>query len=304
MNDATDTQATDAETTQAGAVETGAVEPAAPLAGFMHHLRETEYHAHPSISSGFVRTLLERSPAHARHQRDNPPDATPALLFGRAVHARILEPESFAERFAIAPKVDRRTKEGKATWAAFVEAHPDASHLSEADGEMVTEIAESVFRHRLASPLLTDGAQEMSGFWTDPETDIHCRCRFDWLRYDRIGVDLKTTADASPDAFARSIAKYGYHVQAAWYAMGYEAITGEALTDFVFLCVEKAAPYAVGVYRIDSAALALGERQARRALAIIAECQARDHWPAYPDSVEPVSVPEWLWRAAEMEEGE
>ena len=111
-----------------------------------------------------------------------------------------------------------------------------------------------------------------------------------------------SSADASPDAFQRAIAKYGYHVQAAWYAMSHQAITGEALSDFVFLCVEKAAPFAVGLYRIDAAALELGKRLARRALRTIAECQARDQWPAYPLQVEPISVPDWMWRAAELEE--
>lgn len=290
--------------TDTNAPEAAPSEQPAPLSGFVPGMDEAAYHARPEVSSGFARTLLGRSPAHARAEAAAPPAETPALLFGRALHCRILEPDSFAERFAVAPKVDRRTKEGKATWAAFVEAHPDASHLSEADGDLVAGIAAALARHPIAHALLSNGEPEMSGFWVDPETGVGCRCRFDWLRRDRIGVDLKTTADASPEVFQRSVAKYGYHVQAAWYAMGHEAITGEALTDFVFLCVEKAAPFAVGLYRIDGAALALGERQARRALRTIAECQARDHWPAYPEQVEPISVPDWIWRAAEMEEGE
>jgi hypothetical protein len=293
------TQATPTTTTQPGAV-------AAPasLSGFVSDMDEATYHARPEISSGFVRTLLQRSPADARAEAEEPAAETPALVVGRAVHARILEPESFAERFAIAPKVDRRTKAGKEAWAAFCGAHPDAAHLSESDGELIEGIAEAIEGHPLASALLRNGDPELSGFWIDPETGVNCRCRFDWLRSDRTGVDLKTTTDASPDAFQRSIAKYGYHVQAAWYAMGYQAITGEALTDFVFLCVEKAPPYAVGLYRIDSAALELGARQARLALRTIADCQARDHWPAYAERVEPISVPEWTWKAANAEGSE
>lgn len=273
-----------------------------PLAGFVPGMDEAAYHAHPAISNGFVRSLLRRSPAHARANADEPTAETPALLFGHAVHTRALEPESFGERYAIAPKVDRPTKEGKATWAALCESHPDAVHLSEPDEELIKGIADDLEAHPHAPVLLTNGAPELSGFWTDPDTGIVCRCRVDWLRGDRIGTDLKATADASPDAFQRSIAKYGYYVQAAWYAMGYQAISGEALSDFVFLYVEKAAPFAVGLYRVDSTALALGEGQARRALRTIADCQARDHWPAYPAQVEPIGVPDWLWRAADVEE--
>lgn len=256
---------------------------------------DDRYHADAAISSSFVRSLLSRSPAHARAALLEPKTETPALVLGRAIHARILEPDSYGERFAVAPKVDRRTKAGKEEWQAFTDAHPEAVILTEADGELVSAVAAAVESHPLASALLSNGKPELSGFWQDPETGVPCRCRFDYLRQDGIGVDLKTTADASPREFQRSIARYAYHTQAAFYAMGHEVITGEALTDFAFIVVEKSAPYAIGLYRIDDEALELGRSQARRALRIIAECQSRDHWPAYSDRVEPIGVPGWVW---------
>jgi hypothetical protein len=47
---------------------------------------------------------------------------------------------------------------------------------------------------------------EMSGFWSDPETGLGCKCRPDWLAMaDGIVtgiVDVKTCVDASAEGFA------------------------------------------------------------------------------------------------------
>lgn len=262
--------------------------------GWHPNIPDTEYHRSPALSSSFLRTLLGRSPAHAMAQRLEPQPETPALTLGRPVHGRVLEPESFGSRFAVAPKVDRRTKQGKAEYEAFCAAHPGAVILSESDGELVNAIGAAVRAHPLAPRLITGGQAEVSGFFNDPETGIACRIRPDYLHTDAgLMVDLKTTLDASAREFARSIWRYRYDMQAAFYAMGFEAITGEPLNDFVFIVVEKAPPYAVGMYRLDESALAQGARDVRRALDIAAQCMERDHWPAYSESIEPITLPVW-----------
>lgn len=263
---------------------------------------EDAYHAHASASSSFLRTLTGRSPAHARAALLEPREDTPALVLGRGIHARALEPETYPQRFAVAPKVDRRTKAGKEAWAAFTEAHPGAVILSESDGELVNAIGEAVDAHPLASVILSGGVAELSGFWTDPETGVPCRIRPDYARPgDALLVDLKTTTDASPREFARAVYRYGYHVQAAFYAMGFEAIEGRPLSDFLFIAVEKAPPYAVGVYRLDDEALSVGRATVRKALATYAACLASGHWPGYSASVEPVTLPAYAFA---MEGGE
>jgi exodeoxyribonuclease VIII len=115
-------------------------------------------------------------------------------------------------------------------------------------------------------------------------------------------VDLKSTLDARRAAFERSIHGYGYHIQAAFYALGFEAITGEALRDFAFISVEKHPPYAVAVYRLDDAAIAHGAKLVRQALRTYAGCLERNYWPAYSESIETVSLPAWVRLDPETEE--
>ena len=247
-----------------------------------------------AVSSSTLKTVVRKSPAHARADLDSPKADTPALALGRAVHARLLEPDTFLERFAIGPKVDRRTKAGKEAWAAFLEDYPGASILAGEDAATLEGIAASIEAHPLARHAIRDGQAEVSGWFTDPETGVHCRIRPDYLRAaDGIMVDLKTTLDASPDAFQRSIHSFGYATQAALYAQGHEAITGEPLRDFLFLAVEKARPFAVGLYRLDETALEVGRQHVRRALRTWADCLESGRWPGYSDRIESISLPVW-----------
>ena len=71
------------------------------------------YHLHPAVGhSGLVRIM--RSPAHYREYVAHPPEPTPAMQLGTAFHTALLEPDRFGQSFVVAPKFDRRTKDGKA----------------------------------------------------------------------------------------------------------------------------------------------------------------------------------------------
>lgn len=261
---------------------------------------ETYHGDRTSVSSSTLKVLVSKTPAHARAALDDPRPDTPALLLGRAVHARVLEPETFGTRYAVAPRVDRRTKGGKAAWDEFAAARPGAAILTEDDGATVEAIAAAIQAHPLARAAVQGGAAELSGFLTDHETGVQCRIRPDYTRMDAgVLVDVKTTLDASPGAFQKSVHTLGYHVQAAMYAAGFHAITGEPLRDFVFISVEKARPWAVAVYRIEEEALAVGRWLYRRALRTWADCLERDTWPGYSHRIESISLPPWAFNDVE-----
>jgi exodeoxyribonuclease VIII len=137
------------------------------------------------------------------------------------------------------------------------------------------------------------GKAETTHMWTDATTGVECKCRPDWLTSNLI-VDLKTTEDASPRGFQRSVANYRYHVQAAWYLDGIEAVTGTRPDQFIFICVEKKPPYAVGVYAADAEMIQIGAETAARDLEVYATCKAADAWPSYSDQIEPLSLPAWM----------
>ena len=82
------------------------------------------YHTNTSRISKSGLDLINRAPAHYWERYLNPHASpqkeTPALLIGSAVHCAVLEPEEFGKRYAVGPRVDRRTSKGKAEWEAFL----------------------------------------------------------------------------------------------------------------------------------------------------------------------------------------
>ena len=80
-------------------------------------MTEQEYNKAPGIRRSLL-WEIRRSPAHLKWRMENPPEATPALIFGQALHAAVLTPEDYGRQFAVMPGVDRRTKAGREAWDA------------------------------------------------------------------------------------------------------------------------------------------------------------------------------------------
>jgi hypothetical protein len=262
-------------------------------------MNNTDYHAHAAISKSHL-DQVAKSPLHywARYLDPNRvvPEPTPAMAIGSAVHTHVLELDQWDARYVSAPDgIDRRTKAGKAEWEAFTAAATGRTVLPKADADLVMRMAHSVFSHPAAAMLLAlPGKAETTHMWTDAATGLQCKCRPDWLTDDgRLLVDLKTTEDAGR-GFAKSIAQWRYHVQASWYLDGIEQATGTRPEQFLFLCVEKKAPYAVAVYAADAEMIAAGAQTAARDLDVLATCKAASAWPGYSDQIEPISLPPWM----------
>lgn len=256
-----------------------------------------QYHTCPAVGhSGLLRIM--RSPAHYQHYATNPPEPTPAMEFGTAVHTAILEPDNFARDYVVAPKFDRRTKEGKAAAEAWEAANAGKTPLTADQMAAIEQMVASIRAHAGAARLLSNGLAEMSGFWVDQETGIECKCRPDFLAMagETITgiVDVKTCSDASADGFARSIATLGYDVQAAFYQDGLKALTGRTIP-FYFIAVEKEAPYAVAAYKASDEVIEVGRAKYRGALQLLKWCQEHGAWPGYQPNgeVEPISLPRW-----------
>jgi len=263
-------------------------------------LDNTEYHRHAAVSKSHL-DLVARSPLHYWARYVDPkrvePEPTPAMLLGTAVHTHILEPGEWGARYIAGPEaIDRRTKAGKEAWAAFEADAAGRTVISRNDADLVLAMGRAVRNHPAAAMLLQlPGAAETTWMWHDAATGLQCKCRPDWLTTDgRLIVDLKTTEDASPAGFRKSIANFRYHVQAAWYLDGVERATGRRPEQFLFVCVEKRAPHAVAVYAADAEMIDAGAKQARLDLDTLAVCKAADAWPGYSDQIEPISLPAWM----------
>lgn len=173
--------------------------------------------------------------------------------------------------------------------------------LTQEEFDQLRAMRDAVMAHPAARALMTNcpGTAERSVYWTDPATGELCRCRPDFWRDDGILVDLKTTDDASPEGFARSVVKFRYDLQDPFYLDGVAQAIKQSRSKmktpqvFIFLAVEKEFPHAVAVYRLDDASRALGRADYQRHLVNYAECTRADKWPGYGELIQNITVPQW-----------
>jgi len=290
--------------------------------GIIYGISNDEYHHGPGISKSGL-DLIEISPLHYWDKYLRPKTAEELAereerkkhyKIGTALHCAILEPDEFHERYVLLPtdapkrpsvtqinakKPSDDTVYAIAWWSDF-DAMLEATGktvLTHAEMEVCSLVSGSAAGTRIGKRVFSEpGVAEASVFWNDPDTGVLCKCRPDWLLTpdDTPAIlDLKSTKSAHPDEFARSAFNYNYHVAAAWYLDGYEIATGTRPDSFMFLAVEKAAPWACAWYFADEGMIEAGRRQYRKALNTYARCLERGEWPGYSDKLQPLALPKW-----------
>ena len=266
---------------------------------------ETYHQRHRGLVSKTVLDLVRRSPAHYKAWLDNnvEEELTPALFFGQAFHCALLEPDRFAKEYAVEPdfgdcrKTDRTSKEDakdnkdrRDEWRA---EHEGAVILDSDIAGAIRNMVASIRRHPLGSKMMQGGESELTLKWTDAETGLTCKSRLDYY-VESLGmiVDAKSTLDARWDPFRRDMIKHGYEIQDALYRSAATTL-GLPVGHFVFLAVEKVAPFAVATYTLDEAGVSSGYSKANAAMRELAHCVATDTWPGYEIGIQTIDWPTW-----------
>jgi hypothetical protein len=236
-------------------------------------------------------------------------EETKALRIGGAFHTLTLEPHKFTDSCIIVPEdapkrpsiTQRNAKKPSADTVAQIlwwdefNAKCDGKTVIKSDEIAVMKaMAQSVLSEPASRKVINaDGIIEPSFFWFDEEFEIDAKCRPDYYRKDGIVVDLKTCADAGEEAFQRSVMNYDYDLQAFMQIEGIHKVTGDRPTDFIFVCIEKEAPYCAAFYTATPELIACGEAKYRRLMKIYAACKKADKWPGYGSFIRPLNMPEW-----------
>jgi len=272
--------------------------------GLHPDIDEAEYHADPvqggSLSVTASKLLLPPSPpAKFDYARRNPSPPTDAMSLGTVVHGLVL---GTGPEVAVLNFPDRRS-------ARYRQAEEAALGLGcvpmlAKDYAQAHAIAGALLAHPTTGPLLEGIDPEVSMFWRDDEHGIWLRGRMDAMTMCwpmPTIVDVKTTKDASPAGFAKSVADWGYHRQDPHYRDGLAACLGCKWDDidFVFAVVETEPPYLVATYRVDDAAVDVGRGQNRIAREIYAACTQAGVWPGYSEEIEDLALPYWKRRDME-----
>jgi exodeoxyribonuclease VIII len=247
-------------------------------------MNQKEYRSNPAISRSEL-WRIHQSPLHYQYYKKNPPEPTPSLIFGSAAHTYILEKDKFNDEYAIAPVCDRRTKQGKEDYNAFLATIGNRQAISIEDHKKIIEMRKAIEAHKHAAEILYDPSAkyEQSFFWTDEQTGEAVKCRPDCmveLNGQKWIVDYKTTSSCADGDFERSCRKYGYKLQTGMYR---EGVFWNTLDDygFIFIAQESNAPYAIRVYVCSEEFIGEGYDQYRELLGIYHHCKETGVWYGY-----------------------
>ena len=217
-----------------------------------------DYHAGVGISSSYIRRFGQ-SQLHAIEHKQ---ESSPNLKFGTASHALLVEGQ---EAFDKEVKV--------ITGSPYTKAYKEEKADYEEQGSIVLKESEAEIIHAMKDSMVYEGnaylnakgkIAEASIYWY--EDDVLCKCRPDLIcpplnepNSDNkiVIVDYKTTVSCEPFAFNKSVKKYGYDMQAAWYRRGL-LMAGYDVEDFMFIAQEKVHPYASKVFRITKEQIDFG----------------------------------------------
>lgn len=276
-------------------------------------LTNDEYHADKSRISKSGLDLINKAPAHYYYRYLDPNYKKPAeepgwAKTGNLTGSAILEPDTFKKSYAVLddseickeiggtrPTTTNKYKE----WLALeLPKFAGMTLVSSAEMDEAIAMRDAVRKNKACAFLLDDknGQAERTFYFKDPVTGVLCRIRPDWLAvFNGWIVDVKTTASAHPDDFARSIYKYRYHVQDPFYTDGLK-YNGHDFKGFCFIVVEKAAPYIAEVYFIPKEAKALGRKEISNNLGLYAKCLESGVWPGYTGGLlTELNIPAWAY---------
>ena len=263
----------------------------------VENLPALAYHSDDATGSSLIRKLQTSTPMHAKAMMETPM-SSPAMALGTALHAAILEPENDLAQAVVQPDIDKRTKAGKEEHATFAALHegrciitPDQAQ--QLDGMVIACLKDWRIKHALSACK----KREVSAFGSIG--GHKAKARLDAWNGHGMVLDLKTTRDLACD-FEKSIANFGYGLQAAWYREVLRSVfrsEGRLMPDdfsFVFLVVETTYPHGTAVYRMSDEVMDCYSDRLPELQKLWWKCVVENKYPGWPqDDVVDIGLPPW-----------
>jgi hypothetical protein len=261
-----------------------------------------------ALRSGHLKHL-KKSPAHLKAALEAPREETEALRQGKLVHSFLENPEKFMDTYVMEPEFTGKTKDGKDSSRSaearqakvdwYASLGPKSIVVKKDDITMIKGISKTIREQSRLRELLKEGMSETSLWVKDPETGVNLTCRPDFITKHGHVVDIKTTRDASIPFFLNQIFsdKFSspfYVLQAAHYSHCIKSAKVGNGESFIFVAIEKEAPWGVRMFPLDSGQLDVGEQVRARLTKLYAECLSKDVWPCYPDEFVHTEIPSWV----------
>jgi hypothetical protein len=267
-------------------------------------MRTADYENDSAVSQSQLK-LLDESPRKYEATyitRTLSKAPTDAMEFGTLVHGLTLQPSVIAIEIAVIPDsalTSNGQRRGKA-WDAFCEATEGKLRVLQQDYDRALAISKKVWSHPFYE-FIFDRIErvEVPIIWTDPIEPVSCKGIPDIVAEEWV-IDLKTTKSLTgflqgrDELVSKTIADFGYHLQAAFYLRGASLYYGDQKTRFAFLVVETEEPYRVYAMELKAEAITAGEVKMQRLLAEYVRRMQTGDWSEEGErSLLQVGIPAW-----------
>ena len=264
--------------------------------GIFLDVPDAEYFAIDAHSQSSLKPLLV-SPAEYKWRLQYGIKVSDAMRWGKALDACMSNNTTDVLNkppFLIIPKdyADKRLKPYK-EWIKKQEITDDTIILSHDDAEAVNSAYEALWLHssedlKASSMLFAEKAIRQAVIIWEDEIGL-CKAKLDCYNPDYGLIDLKTTHKPLDNA-GKSIATYGYHIQAAWYLRGWHILTGQSLP-WWFVWVKSTPVHQVEIGMLDKKSIAVGNKQIEKIIVSWRRCNETGHWPSTTGKVHTYSLP-------------
>jgi exodeoxyribonuclease VIII len=235
-----------------------------------------DYHTSDGLSNSSITKILDCPKRFKCAYYEE--ESTDSMKLGTAVHTMTLEPHLFEDRFFV---LDEGVRKTSSLIKSIKEESPDKEIINHTTYECAKAMSFSLLSHPLAKQFSdSHGNVENSIFWQHKDSDIILKSRPDFFN-DHCIIDIKTTRDASPASFSKSIFNFGYHKQAALAVDGLATFIEKAHETVVLLVVESKFPYVTAAYGLSNECIEQGRREYQIGVEKFKECKEKDEWPSY-----------------------
>lgn len=248
-------------------------------------ITDEQYFAADGVSSSGLKQFA-KSPAHFQNYLTAPSKTSTAFNVGSLTHSLILEGrqdwvinDGNRRTKAVREEIEEIEKTGKIV-------------IKSGEDDDILKMSESVKNHALGKYLGKDPKRsELAGFAVDPDTGLLLKAKFDYAPSSgSVLFDLKTCQDASEREFKWSIKKYGYDIQACHY-LNVARLCGMDYEQFIFIAVEKSAPYGANAIMLDAESMERAESKYRLLLESFKDCEEKQDFSlCYGDELKEVTL--------------
>lgn len=271
--------------------------------GWAPELSNDQYHSINALGSSTIK-LMKTSPKHFyaawSGQKVFTSQQQARFDIGTCFHSVILEQNmnGFVRGPDVSSKAVKAWKEAKAEADALGKIL-----LSPEEYERVLAGFDSFCEHPKAHKLVSQCQNiESSGFHLDAKSGLWCKFRPDGYCQDDVNgdfiFDYKTTQSLDYRSLQSAIFNYGYHISAAHYIAGVEALN-RPIRHYYLCFQEVKAPYDTVMFVLDPQDIQIGREVRDNLLLKISDCLDKDYWPGISDQVQPISLPQWANEADE-----